>query len=618
MTEDDEIVREFLLESAENLDQLDRDLVELEKQPSSKDILSSIFRAVHTIKGATGFFGFTKLESLTHSGEGLLDRLRDGQLTMSPEIAGTLLEMVDAAREILRAIESTGGEGQTEYAPVAEKLGKLQHSQACAEVPPPGTPSPKQAAGPPPSPDAPLPLGQILVQSGHVSEAQLQAALAAQSGGDPRYLGEILVEQGVVPFHVIRAAIEEQKKGRSSALAANAIRVPVDQLETLMSLVRQLGLARDAMVQSSATPQHAFLQSFSRRFDSITTKLEACVMKLRMQPIDDAWNKVPRMVRDLAASCGKQVRVEMEGHDVALDRAVVEAIRDPLTHIVRNAVDHGIELPGQRIRAGKPAEGLIFLRARQEGSHVSLEISDDGVGVDLSRVRQKAVERGLVTPEQAALMNEQELLNLIFLPGLSTAREITRVSGRGVGMDVVRANIDRIGGTVEATSKAAEGLTLRIKLPLAPAIVPAVILSCTGECFAIPEASLIEVIYEQGDEASETVKAARQAAFWHFQGGPLPLVWLSRELDRSAAPEDAAPKMDSLKIAVLQAGSSQFGLVVDEVEGREEIVARPLGEELRKLSVYTGSTVTKTGKIALILDVPALAKRAYATCEHAR
>jgi two-component system, chemotaxis family, sensor kinase CheA len=620
MDENDEIVKEFLIESTENLDQLDRDLVELEKDPSSKEILGSIFRAIHTIKGTTGFLGFSKLESLAHAGESLLGRLRDGKLSMTPEITSALLSLVDAVRGMLAAIESTGRDGDSDFAGLIETLRNLQESGAGPPVS--RAQSEPSAEAPPAKPEPTVPLGQILIQSGQVTEAELAKALAAQQAGDPRHVGEILVEQGAIPPSAVRAAVEEQTKIQTLALAANTIRVDVGQLDKLMNLVGELVLARNQILQFSATHEDSSLHKTSQRLNLITAELQEGVMKTRMQPIDNVWNKLPRVVRDLAVASGKQVRVEMEGKNTDLDKTVIEAIKDPLTHVIRNAVDHGIESPEKRTAAGKPPEGRLFLRAYHEGGQVNIEISDDGAGIDLNRVKQKAIESGLITPEQAAVMRERETLNLIFLPGFSTAAKVTNVSGRGVGMDVVKTNVEKIGGALDVHSRPGEGTTLKIKIPLTLAIIPALIVTSAGDRYAIPQSSLLELVRLEGDEGRKRIENIHGAPVYPLRGNLLPLVYLNHELETDAiasrpsqASGTAGVNSDAVNIVVLQADERPFGVVVDEVNDTEEIVVKPLGKYLKGIETFAGATIMGDGRVALILDVMGLARRSSVVSE---
>ena len=623
----DDIVKEFIVESTENLDQLDRDLICLEKNPTSKEILGSIFRAVHTVKGTSGFLAYSHLESVAHAGENLLSRLRDGVLVLSPSITSGLLAMVDALRTMLASIEKTGSDGDTDYAPLIEILTRLQAESAERKIQ-------NVAAAPLPAPcatetqqkevqeeptssemgeldlDEPLPLGQILVDEGHVKEEQLASALDLQREGDPRRIGEILVARGAVHPEEVLEALQVQTEGATSNLSSNNIRVDVGQLDKLMNLVGELVLARNQILQFSTTQQDSTFLNTTQRLSLITTELQEGVMKTRMQPIENVWGKFPRVVRDLALACGKRVQVEMEGKDTELDKTILEAIKDPLTHLIRNAVDHGIECPSQREAAGKPPEGRLFLRAYHEGGQVNIEISDDGAGINLTAVKAKAVERGLVPQEHVARMSERESYQLLFLPGFSTAQKVTNVSGRGVGMDVVKTNIEKIGGMVDLQSAAGLGTTVKIKIPLTLAIIPALIVTCGGERYAIPQVSLLELVRLEGNGARQGIESVHGAPVYRLRGNLLSLVYLNRELHFDSVADRDSAQQDVVNIAVLQADDCQFGLIVDEVNDTEEIVVKPLGELLKGLSVYTGATIMGDGRVALILDVLGLAQHA--------
>jgi len=627
MSELDDLTKEFLVESNENLDQLDRDLVALETDPTSHEILSRIFRAIHTIKGTTGFLGFSKLESVAHAGENLLSKLRDGVLTLNPEITSALLATVDAVREMLASIEATGQDGDRDHTALIQRLTALQAASPAAAAPL----QPVAATVPPPAkavadahpaleaatlereaPEA-KPIGEILIAGGHATADQVAGAIEQQMDGDPRHVGEILVEQGVVKPAEVVEALQTQKEVRASALSSSNIRVDVAQLDKLMNLVGELVLARNQILQFSAAQQDAAFLGTTQRLNLITTELQEGVMKTRMQPIDNIWNKFPRVVRDLATSCGKRIRVEMEGKETELDKTLIEAIKDPLTHIVRNSADHGIERPEQREAQGKPAEGRLFLRAHHEGGQVNIEISDDGAGIPVDRVKRKAVDRGLITPEQAARMSEREALSLIFLPGLSTAEKVTNVSGRGVGMDVVKTNLEKIGGTVDIQSQPGKGTTLKIKIPLTLAIIPALIVTSAGDYYAIPQISLLELVRLEGDEARKGIESIHGAPVYRLRGNLLPLAYLDHELGLRT--ESGSAEQDVVNIVVLQADDRQFGLIVDEVNDTEEIVVKPLGKQLKGITVFSGATIMGDGRVALILDVLGLAHRAKVISE---
>ena len=593
MGEWDEIIKEFLVESSENLDQLDQDFIELEKNPSSKELLSRIFRAIHTVKGTSGVLGFPKLESVAHVGENLLSLLRDGEMKLDPELISGLLAMVDAIREMLRQIEASASDGDKDYSALIAQLSALKTKRVEAAAQEQGSPK----------------IGQILVDSGAVQKEQLAQAVALQADGDPRRLGEILIDSGAAKPREVLDALQVQSDS-SPGLSSSNLRVDVNLLDKLMNLVGELVLARNQVLQFTAGQQDATFLSTAQRLNLITTELQEGVMKTRMQPIGNLWNRLPRVVRDLAVGLGKKVRVEMDGSETELDKTILEAIKDPLTHIVRNAVDHGIEMPSERVQAGKSEEGTLRLHAYHEGGQVNIEISDDGSGINLSRLKQKALEKGLITGEAAARMPERELLNLIFLPGFSTAQNVTNISGRGVGMDVVKTNIEKIGGVVDLHSDAGQGTTIKIKIPLTLAIIPALIASSGGERFAIPQVSLLELVRLEGDESRRAIEKFHGAPVYRLRGNLLPLVYLNRELKLRESDTHSG-----INIVVLQADGRQFGLVVDEINDTEEIVVKPLGKQLKGISCFAGATIMGDGRVALILDVMGIAQIASVITE---
>jgi two-component system chemotaxis sensor kinase CheA len=585
VSEIDEIVGEFLVESYENLDRYDEDLLALERDPRDLDVLGSIFRTIHTVKGTCGFFGFTRLESLAHVAENLLGKLRDGELVVTESIASALLDTGDAIRAMLRSIEETGDEGADPRTELIETLVALHDGTASEER-----------------------LGEMLVEREAADRAQVDLALHAQELGDPRPIGEILVDQAQVAASEVDAALAKQAASRS--VVESSIRVDVGLLDELMNLVGELVLARNQIMQLVSQDQDSAVAAASQRLNLITTELQEGVMKTRMQPIGNVWNKLPRVVRDLAVACGSQVRLEMEGQDTELDKTIIEAIKDPLTHLVRNAVDHGIEGPEARSAAGKPVEGRLVLRAFHEGGQVVIEISDDGAGIDVARLREKALEKGIVTAEQAERMSDRETLQLIFAPGFSTAAEVTSVSGRGVGMDVVRTNIERIGGTVDVHTELGVGTTFRVKIPLTLAIIPALVVSSGGERYAIPQLSLLELVRLEGEQARGGIEQLHGAPVYRLRGRLLPIVSLAAELGH-----DEVTDRDVTNIVVLQADGHQFGLVVDEITDTQEIVVKALGSHLKDVSLFAGATIMGDGKVALILDVLGIAQRARVVSE---
>ena len=570
MDEIDEIVQEFLVESHENLDQLDRDLVALEREPGSRDLLGSIFRTIHTIKGTSGFLAFGRLESVTHVGENLLARLRDGKMSMTPQTTDVLLAMVDSVRELLASIEATGAEGDVDVAGVVERISALLDTPAAT-------------AGPVPTPIEEL-----------VAEALLEPAATPVPTPAPE------------PAPTVEAPAESTEEGVTRRnVADSSIRVDVELLDTLMRLVGELVLTRNQIVRQAGEQEGPDLMRSAQRLNLIATELQEGVMKTRMQPIDHLWSKLPRVVRDLGATCGKKVSLAMVGRETELDRSLLESVKDPLTHLVRNAVDHGLESPEDRVAAGKPAEGLLTLRAYHEGGQVVVEVCDDGAGIDPDKIAAKAVDKGLRTPAQLAQLSPTDILQLIFLPGFSTATAVTNVSGRGVGMDVVKTNIESIGGTIEVESVVGRGTTCRLRIPLTLAIVPALTVECAGDRYAIPQVSLLELVALDADRAATAVEDVNGAPVYRLRGALLPLVRLTDVLGVESDRSDG-----HVLIAVLQAEGKRFGLVIDRVLSTEEIVVKPLGTRLKALGTYSGATILGDGRVALILDVQALARRA--------
>jgi two-component system, chemotaxis family, sensor kinase CheA len=599
----DEVIKEFLVESNEGLDRFDRDLLALEKDRSSSELLGSVFRAIHTIKGTGGVLGYEKLVAISHVGESVLSRMRDGSLVLSPEIATALLTMADALRRIVDEIAASGTEGDTDCTGVLEKLNAVLNGTK-----PQPEPGPKPQLAQPSSLDSELPprLGDILVASQLCKPGQVEAAAARQQEGDQRLLGEILVATDAAHPEAVAEGLKVQSDHRD--VVSNTIRVDVALLDKVMNLVGELVLARNQVLQFTANQEDSGFLSTAQQLNLITTELQEGVMKTRMQPIGNVWNKLPRIVRDMSIGCGKRVEVEMEGADTELDKTIIEAIKDPLTHIIRNAVDHGIEMPEVRAAAGKTREGHLVLRAFHEGGQVNIEISDDGAGMATAKLKAKAVAKGLVTADHAERMSERELLNLAFAPGLSTVEQVSNISGRGVGMDVVKTNIEKIGGTVDLQSTRGKGTLLKIKIPLTLAIIPALIVTSGGERFAIPQVSLIELVRCDGDQAG--IENIHGAPVYRLRGNLLPLVDANRELHLPSQPSS-----ESVNIVVLQAGDRQFGLVVDEINDTEEIVVKPLSKQLKSVACFAGATIMGDGHVALILDVLGLAQMARVLCE---
>lgn len=475
----EEFKNDFIVEAIEILDRLDQDLLKVESEGADSELINSIFRAIHTVKGTSGSLGLAKLESISHTGENLLSLLREGELTVTQPMVDTLLTMSDALREIVGNLERGNTEGGADFSALVAQLDALQSHDAAPAL------GQAEAAQAPVETEAAaaLPDNVGLFDEDDESAVVEGVTLEANKGG---LFEDDTEEQPDAPE--VEVSKEIAAKQKESEIAESAIRVDVGVLDKLMNLVGELVLARNQILQvTGESDEHSqSLINSAQRLNLITSELQEGIMKTRMQTIGRAWTKFPRIVRDTARELNKKIRLEMEGKSTELDRTVLEAIRDPLTHLVRNSLDHGIETSEERLAMGKSEEGLVILRAYHEGGQVNIEIVDDGKGVDLAKVRQKAIDNGIISPEAASRMKDREIMNLIFLPGFSTAKEVTNISGRGVGMDVVRTNIEKIGGSIDLQSEPGFGSTIRIKIPLTLAIIPALTITSGDERFAIP------------------------------------------------------------------------------------------------------------------------------------
>ncbi|MDR6324940.1 chemotaxis protein CheA [Actinoplanes couchii] len=621
-----EIVGEFLMESHENLDQIDRDLVSLEQEPGSRDLISRIFRAIHTIKGTSGFLAFSRLEKLAHAGESLLSRLRDGVQPVTPDTITVLLLCIDGVRAILSSIEENGSEAEVDIETMIVKI------QAQMNAPTDGAPAAAPAPAPNPAFEAeepvsveqeaeavvrpapePVeeqrqPLGQMLVDAGAAESTDVASALQQQIEGDERKLGTILLEEGKTQPAAVNEALQSQTPKRS--IADSAIRVDVELLDTLLNMVGELVLARNQLVRGVMEIGDSGLVRSAQRLGMITSELQEGIMKTRMQPIEHIWSKLPRVVRDLSNSLGKQVQLVMQGKETELDRSLLEAVKDPLTHLVRNAVDHGIEDPDKRTAAGKGTEGTLTLRAYHEGGHVAVEVADDGAGLNIERIAQKAVEKGLLRPEQVPNMDRRDIMAMVFQPGFSTAAKVTNVSGRGVGMDVVKTNIENIGGAVSVDSTPGEGTVWRLTIPLTLAIIQALTVDCADQRYVVPQVAVLELVFIDGNTTK--VEYASGAPVYRLRGKLLPLVRLDRALGLEVGGDQG------VYIMVLQADGRRFGLVVDRVLNTEEVVVKALNTRFKDIGLYAGATILGDGKVGLILDVSSLARRSHLAVDSER
>ena len=564
----DDLLAEFLTETLESLSELDLAVVRLERAPDDQPTLSLIFRQVHTIKGTCGFLGLPRLERVAHAGETVLDKFRNGSLAVSTDGIGLILTAVDRIRMIVDTISRTAAEPDGDDAPLIAELNALAEGRAPAARLIPAA--------------IPLPAATLALETAPSSvpsppPAPALASAAAEATNDPA-----------------------QARGQT-------IRVSVDVLETLMTLVSELVLTRNQFLQQLRSSGDSELTGPVQRLSHLTTELQEGVMKTRMQPIGNVWNILPRQVRDLAHDLDKRVDLVMHGADTELDRQVLELIKDPLTHMIRNSVDHGLEGPADRARLGKPATGTITLSARHEGGHVVIEIEDDGRGIDSRRIAEKVISQGMASRAEIDGMSEREICRFIFQPGFSTAAAVTSVSGRGVGMDVVKTNIEQIGGMIELHSVLGRGSRFLIKIPLTLAIVSALIVGAAGERFAIPQSSVIEVVLP-GTQAGTRMEMIDGAAVLRLRDRLLPLIRLSTLLQLPAQTTTDAPKTDM--VAVIGIGASRLGLIVDGVFDTEEIVVKPVAQVLRHIPLFGGNTILEDGAVIMILDPTGIARHA--------
>jgi two-component system chemotaxis sensor kinase CheA len=506
-----------------------------------------------------------------------------------PTITG-LLQLLDGLRSILKTIEEQESEGAGEDSALIQRLEELQ-SQGKVEA--------KHAVR-----------QRVGTHEGAVHSVEPALATANLTAMQEAPVGPTPKAQAEPESEAAKPRVPAMGQATAAASAAEStLRVDVTLLNRMMNLVGELVLTRNQVLQATSTDPN--MRLLSRRLDMVTADLRESVMKARMQPVSNICSKIPRMIRDLSQALGRRVRLQVEGQETELDKSLLEAIKDPLTHAVRNSLDHGIEPPHVRQAAGKDPEGTLKLRASHEGSHVVIEVCDDGAGVDVEKVRLKAIQRALITPERAAQLPERELLQLIFLPGFSTAAVVTNVSGRGVGMDVVRTNVEKIGGKVEIDSRVGKGTTLRMRIPLTLAIIPALIVRSVNQSFALPQGALLELVHIPPEQAAASIEWREGAPLYRLRGKLLPLVFLDRLL-MPRTEHKAVNDRDNF-IAVLNADGRQFGLVVDGLADPEEIVVKPLSAVLKDIGLYSGATVLGNADLALILEPGSIALKAGVT-----
>jgi two-component system, chemotaxis family, sensor kinase CheA len=630
----DDLLREFLTETGESLDTVDNQLVKFEQEPNNAKILDNIFRLVHTIKGTCGFLGLPRLEALAHAGETLMGKFRDG-MPVTAEAVTLILGSIDRIKEILGGLEATEAEPEGNDQDLIVQLHQMveRGMAAMAEAATAAAPAPAASAPAEPVAEKPNTEGSLTYQvlerklrPGEVSLDDLERAFretAPEVAPPPVAKAAPSAEVSAppapkAPAEKPAAAAKESKPaaakkaktaveadaGDGDRVANQSIRVNVDTLEHLMTMVSELVLTRNQLLEISRRNEDTEFKVPLQRLSNVTAELQEGVMKTRMQPIGNAWQKLPRIVRDLSSELHKQIELEMHGADTELDRQVLDLIKDPLTHMVRNSADHGLETPAERAAAGKPEQGTIRLSAYHEGGHIIICIADNGRGLNTERIKAKALQNGLVSETELEKMTEAQIHKFIFAPGFSTAAAVTSVSGRGVGMDVVRTNIDQIGGTIDIKSVAGEGSSVTIKIPLTLAIVSALIVEAGGDRFAIPQLSVVELVRARAN-SEHRIERIKDTAVLRLRNKLLPLMHLKKLLKiddgSSSDPENGF-------IVVTQVGSQTFGIVVDGVFHTEEIVVKPMSTKLRHIDMFSGNTILGDGAVIMIIDPNGIAK----------
>lgn len=591
----DEFLSEFLTETGEQLDELDANLVRFEQEPNDANMLNAIFRLVHTVKGTCGFIGLDRLSKLAHAAETLMGQYRDGAAVTSGGVS-VILVSLDRIKEILAELERNGVEPQgadddlidvlrdlAEESALPRSYGEEAHEE-------PGT-------GMGRSDDA---------SPVHATLEELERVWQEMPGSEPEPEPTPSAELAPAPELVSERGSSKERGNRDGIARLQTVRVSVDTLEHLMTTVSELVLTRNQLSDLIRRTDESEFRSPLQRLSNVTVELQEGIMRARMQPVANAWQKLPRLVRELSRELGKKIEIDMSGGDAELDRQVLEAIKDPLTHMIRNSADHGIERPAERTAAGKPDTGQIKLSASQQGGYILIEVADDGRGLDVQEVRAKALENGLTTPAELDRMSDTDIFKFIFNPGFSTASTVSAFSGRGVGMDVVRSNVEQLGGTVDLESTSRAGTTFVIKIPLTLAIMAALIVEVAGKRFAIPQFSVVELV-RTGEAAGHPVELINGTAVLRLRDQLLPLLEFAPLLGlRTNEANLEHLKGSGLTAVIVQVGTNVFGVLVDDVFRTEEIVVKPLSSMLRGISMFSGNTILGDGSVIVIVDPNAL------------
>ncbi|MDR4507010.1 MAG: chemotaxis protein CheA [Candidatus Brocadiaceae bacterium] len=578
LMDDIEIVKEFLVESGDHLDDVEQKILQLEQAPGDVDIINGIFRPVHSMKGSAGFLGLTDLGKVSHELETLLDEARNTRIAITPSIIEILYDGLDVLKHLRGIVEKRTDNKDIsadtiDYQPLLSKITEaLKQSQKT------GTAEPQAL---------PHHIGEILVADGDISSEQLEIALEEQG----RRLGEILVDKGMATTEKIEKALKVQSS--SGKKTSETVKVDTQKIDNLVNLVGELVIANALISESLGTIGDGTNKNLSHH-NKIVKDIQDQVMSMRMVPLKATFQKMNRLVRDVSVKVNKKVKLEIAGEETELDKSVIEEIGDPLVHLIRNSVDHGIELPEERTVKGKPAEGTVYLRAFHRGGNIIIEIEDDGKGLSKDKILEKAVSKGLV--EENVSLTDQQVYNLIFSPGFSTAEKVTDISGRGVGMDVVKKNIERLRGKVEISSVEGKGTKISVKLPLTMAIIDGMIVEVGGEKYIVPMLSIEESVRPKKEDLS-TVQ--QKGELINVRGNFLPMVRLHQLYNIKPRKTDPWEAL----ILIVESEGQRCGILVDDLIGQQQIVIKSLGEHFRNVKGVSGSAILGNGHVGLILDV---------------
>lgn len=609
---DEEILQDFIVEAGEIIETLSEQLVQLEKTPEDHDLLNAIFRGFHTVKGGAGFINLANLVAICHAAENVFDSLRNGKISVSPELMDVVLKSHDVISEMFSHVQN-----KEDFDPPPQELVNALKSFASGNPPPKAAPAPAPKPAPAPAPkpvSKPAPIAMAPVDPDEdITEDEFEALLDQLHGkghapGTPedeaikKPVPKVESPASAAPAKPAASTSKAPSKPAVSPAADTTVRVDTKILDNIMNMVGELVLVRNRLISIGASSNDDDLSKAVSNLDVVTADLQGAVMKTRMQQVKKVFGRFPRVVRDLARNLNKEIELVMVGEETDLDKNLVDALADPMVHLVRNSCDHGIELPEDRIRAGKPAKGQIRLEASQEGDHILLRIIDDGAGMDAEKLKQVAIKKGLITPEAASKMSDSEAYQLVCLPGFSTNTVITDISGRGVGMDVVKTSIAKLNGSLNISSKLGVGTTMEIKVPLTLAILPTLMVSVGGQSFALPLTSVNEIFQSDlsqiniVDGQATIVIREKAIALFYLQD------WLIRDKSKIVHPRKG-------HVVIVQVGHQQVGFVVDGLIGQEEVVIKPLDNLLKGTPGMAGATITSDGGIALIIDVPNLLKQ---------